>query len=316
MRVEANVDSPSPSASPPRQNEAARAYLILTFTALLWGGNAVAGKWAVGEVSPQMLTTLRWVIAFAALLAFAGRKAVADLSRLKPHWLYVVVMGATGFTAFASLFYVAGATTSALNLALIQGLIPVLVVLMNRVVRHVRITGAQAVGLAVTLLGAVVATTHGDWAILRTLSFKFGDALMVVACLLYAGYAVALTARPKVAGLTFFTALSAAAALTSFVPLAAEWATGRLQWPTPSGWAIVTYVAIGPTLMGQLLFIRGVEMIGPNRAGLFVNLVPVFGAMLAVLVAREAFGPTQAIALALVLGGIAITERFRPRALP
>nr|WP_233385631.1 DMT family transporter [Methylobacterium sp. C25] len=306
------MSDPSPPATTPRRNEVV-AYLILTFTALLWGGNAVAGKWAVGEVSPQVLTTLRWVIAFGALVAFAGRSSVADLPRLKPHWLYVLLMGATGFTAFASLFYIAGETTSALNLALIQGLIPALVVLINLFIYRIGVTGGQAVGLVVTLLGAVVATTHGDWAVLKTLSFKFGDALMVVASVLYAGYAVALARRPKVAGLTFFTALSAAAALTSFLPLAAEWAAGHLQWPTPRGWLIVAYVALGPTLVGQLLFIRGVEMIGPNRAGLFVNLVPVFGAMLAVLVAREVFGPTEALALILVLGGIAIAERFRAR---
>jgi drug/metabolite transporter (DMT)-like permease len=148
---------------------------------------------------------------------------------------------------------------------------------------------------------------------LRTLSFKLGDALMVVACLLYAGYAVALAVRPRVAGLTFFTALSAAAALTSLLPLTVEWAMGQLEWPTPVGWAIVAYVAIGPTLVGQLLFIRGVELIGANRAGLFVNLVPVFGAMLAVLVAREAFGATEALALMLVLGGIVLSECFRVR---
>ncbi|WP_373319223.1 DMT family transporter [Methylobacterium gnaphalii] len=310
------VNDPTPPATAPRRNEAATAYLLLTFTALLWGGNAVAGKWAVGEVSPQVLTTLRWVLAFAALIAFTGRRSISDLPRLRPHWLYVLLMGATGFTAFASLFYIAGETTSALNLALIQGLIPVLVVLINLAVSRIGVTSGQAVGLVITLFGAVVATTHGDWAVLKTLSFKFGDALMVAACLLYAGYAVALARRPKVAGLTFFTALSAAAALTSFVPLAAEWASGHLQWPTPRGWLIVAYVALGPTLVGQLLFIRGVEMIGPNRAGLFVNLVPVFGAMLAVLVAREAFGPTEALALILVLGGIAIAERFRARPAP
>lgn len=76
---------------------------------------------------------------------------------------------------------------------------------------------------------------------------------------------------------------------------------------------MVAFVGLGPSLLSQLCFMRGVELIGPNRAGLFVNLVPIFGAGLAVLVIGEPFGPVQAAALALVLGGIACAERFKPQ---
>lgn len=299
------------SSDPRPHGEAVRAYALLAVTALLWGGNAVAGKWASGEISPQVLTTLRWGIAFSALGLVVGRRTLQDMRVLAPRWLYVLLMGASGYTAYASLLYLAGTHTSAINIALIQGVIPVLVVLMNFLVRHVRVTAGQAVGVAITLVGAVVATTHGDWHLLRTLSFNLGDGLMLAACLFYAGFTVGLTVRPKVSGLAFFTAMSAAAFLTSLPPLAIEQATGNLQWPTPTGWAIVAYVALGPTLLSQLFFIRGVALIGPNRAGLFVNLVPVFGSGLAVLLAGETFGWSQATALALVLGGIAIAERFK-----
>lgn len=294
-------------------NPAAAAYPLLTLTTLLWGGNAIAGKWAVGEVSPQVLTTLRWVIAFAVLAFVARRPVIAERHALAPRWLYVLIMGATGFTAFASLFYLAGTYTSATNVALLQGTIPILVILMNFLARGTRVTSGQVVGVVVTLAGVVVATTHGDWSVLRTLAFNRGDVLMLVACLFYAGYTVALPDRPKVSGITFFTALAAAAAATSVVPLTIEAAAGHLIWPSAKGWAIVAFVALGPSLLGQLWFIRGVEMIGPNRAGLFVNLVPVFGAALAVLVAGEPFGLRELLAFALVLGGIAVAERFRAR---
>ena len=86
------------------------------------------------------------------------------------------------------------------------------------------------------------------------------------------------------------------------------------MWPTAKGWAIVAFVAIGPSLVSQLSFMRGVELIGPNRAGVFVNLVPVFGAILAVLLVGEPFRWNDALALVLVLGGIVIAEgRFRRR---
>ena len=299
----------------PGPRASAAAYPILTLTTLLWAGNAVAGKWAVGAVSPQVLTTLRWAFAFALLLVIARRQVAADRDRLAARWPYLLLMGAFGFTIFASLFYAAGTYTTAINVALIQGAVPVFVMLLNFVVRRAPVRAGQVVGAGITLAGVAVAATHGDLALLRSLGFNLGDGLMLTACLVYAGYTVALTARPAVSGLAFFTALALAAFVTSLPPLAAEWALGRSIWPsTAAAWAIVAFVALGPSLLAQLSFIRGVELIGPNRAGLFVNLVPVFGAGLAVLLAGEPFAGSDALALGLVLGGILIAETAGRRA--
>ncbi len=298
-----------------RRGSTATAYAILTLTALLWAGNAVAGKWAVGEVSPQALTTLRWLFAFALLAVIARRRVAAEWPRLAVRWRYVLLMGASGYTVFASLFYAAGARTTALNVALLQGAVPIFVMLLNFLVRSAGVRAGQVVGAAVTLAGVAVASSHGDLKALLSLTFNLGDGLMLAACLVYAGYTVALPARPKVSGLAFFTGLALAALLTSLPPLAAEWAAGRLIWPSlPIGWPLVAFVALGPSLLAQLSFIRGVELIGPNRAGLFVTLVPVFGAGLAVLLAGEPFDAFDGLALALVLGGILIAETAGRRA--
>lgn len=303
----------SRTARPSAASSAGLAYPLLTMTALLWAGNAVAGKWAVGEVLPQVLTCFRWAIVFAILAVVARRAVMVDRPKLERRWLYVLLMGAGGYTIFASLLYLASIYTRTMNVALFQGAIPVFVILMNFAVRGARVTPGQILGTALRLLGVAIAATHGDWRVVATLSHNVGDLLMLGACLLYAGYTVALPARPDVSGLAFFTAMAAAAFVTSLPPLAAEWALGRTIWPTLTGWLIVLYVALGPTLVSQLWFIRGVELIGPNRAGLFVNLVPIFGALLAVLLVGEPFGWNEALALALVIGGIAIAERFRAR---
>ena len=138
---------------------AAAAYPLLVFTMLLWGGNVVASKWAAGEVSPQVLTCLRWAFACLALALPARAGLVAEWDRLRRHWRYVLLMGACGYTLYASLFYAAGLFTSGINIALFQGAIPVLVILINYVVHRVAVTGAQILGVAVTLAGAVVAAT-------------------------------------------------------------------------------------------------------------------------------------------------------------
>lgn len=307
--------APAPMPESERRSAASAkaAYPLLTFTALLWAGNAVASKWAVGEVSPQALTCLRWVVVCVVLGLIARRQVSQDWRALAPRWLRVLLMGAGGYTLFNSLFYAAGIHTSAMNITLFQGSIPVLVVLLNYAIHRTQVSVAQVVGVVVTLIGTGVAATHGDWGVLRTLAFNRGDVFMLVACLFYAGYTVALPSRPNVSGLAFFAGLAVAALLTSLPLMAAEWFAGRLLWPTAKGWAIVVFVALGPSLASQLAFMRGVELIGPNRAGVFVNLVPIFGAGLAVLLVGEPFRTNDALALALVLGGIFIAERLGRR---
>ncbi|ACL63116.1 DMT family transporter [Methylobacterium nodulans] len=306
--------TPAPSA--PTQihaHHAAKAYMLLTFTALIWAGNVIASKWAVGQVSPLALTSVRWLVACAALVPLAARQVACEWRLLRPAWFRILLMGGCGFTAFNALFYIAGTYTSATNIALFQGAIPVVVLACSFLVYRTRVSLIQVTGVLVTLLGVAVAATHGDWEVLRTFAFNRGDLLMLVACVLYAGYTVGLRARPAISGLTFFAAMALAALLTSLPLLMVEWATGRLIWPTGKGWAIIAFVGLGPSLISQLSFMRGVELIGPNRAGVFVNLVPVFGAGLAVSLAGEPFRLDNAVALTLVLSGIFIAERLGRR---
>ena len=97
------------------------------------------------------------------------------------------------------------------------------------------------------------------------------------------------------------------------LPLAlGEAALGRFQWPTPAGWLILALVTLFPSFLAQIFFIQGVSLIGPGRAGVFVNLVPVFASILALLILHEPFEPFHAVALGLVLGGIWLSERGKP----
>jgi len=159
------------------------------------------------------------------------------------------------------------------------------------------------------LLGVAVVASAGDPAQLLVLAFNPGDLLMVCACVLYAGYTVALRRGPEVSATGLLTVMAGAAFLASLPLAVAELATGDFQWPTPTGWVIVLAVAVFPSLLAQAWFIQGVRSIGPGRAGVFVNLVPVFAAILGVTLLSEPFEAFHAAALALVLGGIWLSER-------
>ncbi len=287
-----------------------RPALLLVLTTLIWGSNAVAARLAVDQVSPMMLTTARWSVACIALWLVARRQVVAQLPALRPRWRYLLLMGTGGFTAFNALFYTAAHHTTAVNLALIQGVIPVLVLLGGVLVLRLRVSAMQLAGVAVTLAGVGMVASRGQWSVLAALDFNVGDVGILLASLLYAGYTLGLRSRPAVPPLVFFAAVAAVAALVSLPLLAAEVLAGRFFWPTPLGWLIVLYVGLMPSFVSQIFFIRGVELIGPARASVFLNLNPVFGPALAVLLLGEPLHAYHVVALAMVLGGIWLAERL------
>jgi len=287
-------------------------YLLLILTTLGWGGNAVASRMAVGQISPMLMTAGRWGLVLTVMALTCRRQIAESLPQVRGQWRSVLAMGATGFTAFNALNYVAAHYTTAVNLSIVQGGIPLFVLIGGLLVHRAPIRPAQMVGVGLALVGVVLVASGGRLETLAKLQFNLGDLMMLGASVLYAGYTVALRTRGAAAGLSaigLFFGLAVAAFVTSLPLLAIEAATGGLHAPTAKGWAILAYIGLVPSFIAHVMFIRSVALIGPARAGLFINLVPVFGPLLAVLVIGEAFGAYQAVALALVLGGIAVAER-------
>ena len=283
--------------------------LLLVLTTLIWAAHSIVGRLAVGEIGPMTLTCLRWAVALVPILLTARPSLRRDWPALRARWVYLAIMGAAGYTAFNALFYVAAHQTSALNLSIIQGAIPALVLIGARAFLGVRFSVLQALGAFITMLGVVVIAAQGDAAKLKALAFNNGDVMMVVAAALYAGYTVGLRQRPHVSGVSMLAAMAVAAFITSVPLMIWEITSGGFIWPTWGGILVLAFVALGPAFVSQLMYMRGVELIGPGRAGVFVNLVPVFGAIMAVVILGEPFAVYHVLALLLVVGGIAIAQR-------
>ena len=285
------------------------AWFLLTVTSLCWGANAIFARLAVGEVSPMALVGLRWLFVVALLAVIARRGLVADWPGLRPHLGRIALMGALGFTLFNAIFYAAAHHTTAVNLGILQAVMPIFIFVIAYLRFATRVTMLQVLGVIAAIAGVTLVAAHGEWQRLVALEFNIGDLMMLGACVLYAGYTVALRDRPAVAPLSFFAVIAGAAFVTAIPFVLWEWLAGDLQAPTPTGWAIVLATGLFPSLLGQILYISGVGIIGPGRAGLFVNLVPVIAAGLAVLFLDEPFMWFHAAALALVFGGIWMSER-------
>jgi drug/metabolite transporter (DMT)-like permease len=312
-----NADMPPnpPDAPPPAASRlSANATLLLVLTTLFWGGNAIAGKFAVGHVSPMVLTALRWLIAAAILFIVAHRHVARDWPVIRAHLGYLFLLGAFGFAVFNATLYSALKFTTAINVTILQAAMPMFIFLLNFAAFRTHVHWAQIVGYTVTLTGVVLTASAGDPVQILGLTLNKGDLLMLAGSLIYATYSVALRARPPIHWLSFLTVLVAAAAIASLGLAAYEIADGSAIWPTtPTAWAVIAYTIVFPSLLGQAFFARGVELIGSNRAGLFLNLVPIFGSLLAVLILGERFELYHALALALVIGGIWLAQNLTPR---
>jgi len=286
------------------------AYLILLITMVFWAGNAVAGRLAVGEVSPLVLTWLRWTLGAVLLLVLARHHLKRDWPIIRRNALYIVFMGATGFAIFNAFLYSALVHTTALNATIVQAGMPMIIFLLNFLVYRTAVRWFQILGYSVTLIGVLVTASQGQIGQLLGLDINRGDLIMLLAILVYSSYSVALRSKPELHWLSFLASLFVVAALISIPLVVYEASTPAFIWPTSlMGFGVVLYTAIFPSIIGQALFIRAIDLIGGNAAGLFVNLVPIFGAILAVLLLGEVFQPYHAAALLLVLGGIMLAQR-------
>ena len=307
------MPTPAPSPRQAHLRLADRLYewpgVLLTLTAIFWAGNALASRLAVGHISPFLLVFLRWGLVLAFLWPLYGAQVRAHWSEVRPMLGKIAVLSLLGFTGFNALFYYAGHHTTALNLGILQASIPVVVLLGAFLMHGVRPTLLQIAGVLITSLGVVVVATGGAPLSILESGLNRGDLAMLVACVLNAMYIVALGDRPAMSGPAFLTLLALMAALTSVPLVLVEAVTTGLSLPTLQGWLVMLYVAIFPSCLAQLFFLRGVDLIGPGRAGVFVNLVPVFAAILAVLLLNEPFGLYHGVALVLVIGGISLAQR-------
>ena len=289
-------------------------HLLLVITTFIWAGNAIAGKYAVGHVSPMVLTFFRWAIALGLISAFAKDHIKTDWAVIKSNWLYLLLMGGFGYTAFNFFLYSGLQYTSAINVALEQSAMPIVIFALNYVIYKTGITWLQIFGYLLTFIGVLVTVSAGDpigMLTAQTTGLNRGDILMGGAAICYGGYSVALRAKPQLHWMSFLSCLIAGALLFSIAGVSVEYAAGNFLFPiTLQGLIVCLFAGIFPSLVSQGFFIAGVGALGANRAGLYINMVPVFAALLAVSLLGEELHLFHALAFVLVVGGILIAQRF------
>jgi len=286
----------------------ASAPVLLALAALGWGGNTIAARLAVNELSPMFLVSARWLIVASIVLTLYHRQILKTLNDLRRRWLWLVLMG-FGLSGFNIMFYLAAYSTSAINLGLIQSTIPAVIMAMGLIVLRTPVTLLQLTGLFVAMSGAMVVISKGSLAVIISLTFNHGDLIMIIGCCCYAGYTLGLTRRPPLDSIVMMGILAIFALIASLPFTMAEIVMGGFVFTGGESWLILLYVAIVPSFLSQVWFMIGVDKIGSSKAGMFTNLVPVFSALLGVSILKETLGFYHLLSLGLVFTGLYIAQR-------
>lgn len=298
----------SPSSSL-RSRGFGNAYLLLVMTMVFWAGNTVVGRGIAGTVPPLTLAWLRWTLAASIIIPIAWPYLRRDLPVIRANWRIIALLGTLGAAIFVSLYYIGLSKTTALNGLIINSAVPLLIPIAVFVLYREMLTAFQAGGIFFSSIGVLLVITKGDLSVLATLALNEGDLWVLSAMCAFASYTALLRKQPAMHWLSFASCAFTVAAIVLFPFFLGEMYFGATIKPTLSAFLAVAYVGTLPSVVAQIFYIRGVELIGSSRAGTFIHLVPLFGAVLAILFLGEKLYLYHLLSFALILLGVWMAQR-------
>lgn len=283
-------------------------FLLLTLTTLFWAGNFVLGRAVKSNIPPISLAFWRWMLALVILVPFSLPHVRVQWPMLLKNWRLLTVYGILGVTCFNTFVYIGLHKTTATNALLINSIIPVLIVLLSHLLAATPVSIRQALGITISLTGVLTIICRANFDVVLTMQFNRGDFWILLAVFSWAFYTFLLRHRPAdLHPLSFLTAIVA----IGLIPLSALYSWELIQGarfaPNPVNIASIMYVALFPSVLAFVFWNQAVKEVGPNKAGLFLYLMPVFGAILSTVFLNESFRVFHLIGSTLIFSGIYLT---------
>lgn len=279
-------------------------YLLLAAASLCWSGNHILGRAIAGHVPPMAIGTLRWLCAAAVLWPFVRHRLAKDWPIVRPRLGVMIYLSLLGGALFGALQFVGLQYTTALNTSVMNSLAPVLIVAASAVMFRDRITARQGIGIAISLVGVLAIITRLDPAVISGLGFNIGDIIILVNMGLWAVYSASLRLRPPIDGLSFMFLFALISGIAMLPAWGWEISTGYVLQPTWLTAFAIMFVTLFSTIAAFVFWTRGVELIGPNRAGVFLHLVPVYSALLTGALLGEPLRSYHVVGFVLILAGV------------
>jgi len=294
-------------------------YLLLTLCNLFWSGNWVLGRAAHDVVPPVALTFGRWAISAICLAPLAIPRLKGKGAVLRRHWLLIAVLGFFGVGFFQIVVYTGLRYTTAINAVLMNAAAPLYIIAISWLLDGETVTPRQLLGMVLSFSGIIVIITRGTFAQLLHLRFNAGDLMILLGMPAWGLYCVLLRRAPKsldTLGLLF--AVNVAGLILVAPALAIEAVFIGLPQATPLAGLAVLYTGIFASFLAYICWNKGVEMVGPNRAGFTSHLLPAFATVLAEFTLGEALHPYHVAGIAVVLFGVwlATSSRRKPLVAP
>lgn len=287
---------------------------MLVAAPMLWAGNAVVGRALSTLIAPITLNLLRWALAFILLAPLAWRVLRPD-SGLWPHWRRYAMLGLLGIGNYNALQYLALQTSTPLNVTLVGSGMPVWMMLVGALFFGVPAGRQQVVGALLSVAGVLTVLCRGDWQQLLALRLVVGDLYMVLATISWAFYSWTLVRTQEPAHVrsdwsAFLLAQMVFGVGWSGVFTGVEWSLGAAPtvWGAPL-LAGLAFIAVGPAILAYRFWGVGVQRAGPVLGGFFINLTPLFAALMSAAFLGERPQLYHALAFALIVAGIVVTSR-------
>ncbi|ANI15459.1 hypothetical protein A9C11_16415 [Pseudomonas citronellolis] len=285
-------------------------YFFPLFAVLVWGGNTVVNKLAVGRIAPAEIGFFRWLAVAVLLSPFVLRPLLARRAQIAPLLPKIVVLGLLGMAVYQSLAYYAASLTSATNMGIILALMPLMSLGLASALLGQRLNAGGVLGSLLSLLGVLLVIAHGDLASLLHQGIGLGDGMMLVATLAYGLYGVLLKKwQIRLPGLQLLY-LQVLVAVLAMLPM---YLLSPHRGLDAGNLPLVAYAGLLASIAAPLAWMRGVQEMGPNRMALFFNLLPLVTAAIAAVLLDERLGVHHLYGGALTLAGVLLAERWRPR---
>ncbi len=290
-----------------------KAAIVLCFASLFWSGNFIVGRLASVEslVSPLSLGFYRWIIAFIILTPFCFSKAIKDLPLLRkqPGIIFLIIL--TGPTLFNTLVYMGLTSTTVINALLIISTTPVLIILFNRILYNVDTNFYQMLGIIISLVGVSYVVVKGDYQNIFKSDFYSGDLFILLAVISWSLYSIFL--KKNETGVSGFSFLYISFAFTVLLLLPVYFydllILGNFLIINNESLLVIGYTGIFPSIFSYICWNTGVALIGANKSGPFLHLMPIFGGILAFLVFQETLHIYHYTGIVSVIVGIIITNK-------
>ena len=298
------------------KNNNYKAYILLTLTALFWSGNFIVGKAAsIYEIPPFSLNFYRWLFAFIILFPFTYKEIIANKNYVLENLGFFIILGITSITIFNSIVYYSLYHTQVISGVLMISTIPVWIMFIASLLKIEKTNIFQIIGVILSLTGVVCIITKADFELIRNMDFNKGDLSMVVAMFSWAIYSALLRKKTyKISQIALLEVIIICGFVFLIPVYFIEMSLGYKVVLKLPFILTLSYVVLFPGILAFLFWIKGIAFIGANRAGVFLHLMPIFGAIMAIIIFDEKFMPYHFLGAIFIIIGITLSNKNKKNA--